>query len=64
MQIAADAVSLLDDREVRSLLVEPGVVDRDPGVEGEQLDQPLIVRRELGSALFIGEIEVPDGSAA
>ena len=35
------------------LLMEPGVIDRDAGVEGEQFDQPLIGRSELGRACLV-----------
>ena len=64
MQIATDPVPLLHDRVLGSLLMQSCIVDRDARVEGEQLDKPLIVRGELGSAGLVGQVEVSDGPAA
>lgn len=64
MQIATDAVSLLDDRVFGSLLMQPCIVDCDARVEGEQLDEPLIAGRELGRASLVSELEVAHGPAA
>ena len=47
VEVLADPLALVDDRQPLDLLVEPGVLDRDAGVEGERLDQPLVVLREL-----------------
>ena len=45
------------------LLVEAGVLDRDPGVEGERLDEPLVVLGELVGAQLVGQVEVADRCA-
>ena len=39
VQVAPDPVPLLDHGESAGLGVQPGVVDRDPGVQREQLDE-------------------------
>ena len=39
MQVLADALALLDDRQPADLLVQPRVLDRDPGMQGEALDE-------------------------
>ena len=44
--------------------VEPGVLDRDAGVEGEHLDEALVLLAELGLALLVGQVEVADRGAA
>ena len=44
----------------RPCLVEAGVLDGDPGVAREELDQPLVGRREFRGAELVGEIEVAD----
>ena len=48
VEVPTDPVALLDDREVGHLPVQPRVLDRDRGVEREDLDEPLVVRAELG----------------
>ena len=50
VEVAADPVALLGRPRGGGLLVEPGVVDGDPGVEREELDEPLVGRRELRRA--------------
>ena len=40
-------------------LVEPGVLDRNSGLGGEQLRQLLVLVRETPAALLLGEIQVP-----
>ena len=47
MEVLADPFSFVDDRQALDLLVQPGVLDGDPGMDRERLDQPLIGRREL-----------------
>ena len=39
VQVLADALALVDDGQPLDLLVQPGVLDRDPGVDGERLDE-------------------------
>ena len=48
MEVLADALALVDDRQPLDLLVQPRVLDRDAGVQREQLDEMLVGRRELG----------------
>ena len=47
VQVPADAQPLVDDRELLDLEVQPGVLDRDPGMEREHLDQLLVRLAEL-----------------
>ena len=39
MEIAPDSLPLLDDGQTLDLLMEPRVLDRDPGMQRERLDQ-------------------------
>ena len=48
VEVLADPLALLDDGQALDLLVQPGVLDRDPGVAGEELDERLVVLGELG----------------
>ena len=50
VEVLADAVPLLDHGDAPDGLVQPGILDRNPGVQGEQLDEPLVVVAELGRA--------------
>ena len=61
MEILPDPLALLHDREPLHLLVEPGVLDGDPGVAREHLD-PLVLVGE--PAVLLGEVEVADRAAA
>ena len=49
VEVAADPVALVHDRQPPNLVVESRVLDRDPGVEGEHLDHGLVVLAELGA---------------
>ena len=60
MEVAPDPVALLGHGEPPGLGVEAGVVDRDPGMPGEQLDQAQVADRELRRAALVGQIEVAD----
>ena len=60
MQVAADPVALVDDRQALHLVVQPGVLDGDPGVEGEHLDQRLVVLAELGRAQLVRQVQAAD----
>jgi len=42
VQLEREAVTLLEDRQLAAALVEPGVGDRDRGVRGQEVDQPLV----------------------
>ncbi len=48
VEITADPVSLVHDRQPADLVVQSGVLDGDPGVQREHLDQRLVLRAELG----------------
>ena len=50
VEVLADPLALVDDGQPADLLVEPGVLDGDPGMEGERLDKALVVLGEFGSA--------------
>ena len=63
VEVLADALALVDDRQALDLLVQPGVLDRDPGVDGERLDQPLVGRGELRGPGLVGEVQVADRAA-
>ena len=63
VEVLADALALVDDRQALDLLVQPGVLDRDPGVDRERLDEPLVVLGELVGARLVGQVEVADGAA-
>ena len=51
------------DGEPADRLVQPSILDRDPRVQREQLDEPLIVVAELGGGLLVGQVEVADDPA-
>ena len=46
------------------LRVESRVVDRDPGVEREDFDDPLVRVGECGRSALVGQVEVADGLTA
>ena len=58
MEVLADPGSLVDHGHPLDLLVETGVLDRDPGVKRERLDEPLVVDRELAGAALVRQVEV------
>ena len=60
VEVLADALAFVDDREPLDLLVEPRVLDRDAGMDGEGLDQRLILLGELVGAGLVREVQVPD----
>ena len=45
-------------------LVQPRVLDRDGGLRREQRDDLLVLVREVGAALLLGQVEVPVGDPA
>ena len=53
VEVLADPLALVDDRQPLDLLVQPGVLDRDAGVEREHLDEGLVVLAELGGAELV-----------
>ena len=62
MEVLADALALVDDRQLLDLLVQPRILDRDPGVPREQLDEPL-VRLLNSAAALVGQVQVADRAA-
>ena len=60
MEVSADAVPLIEDRQPTDLVVQPGTVDGDPCVEREDLDQRLVIRAEIDGALLIGQVQPAD----
>ncbi len=64
MQVASDAFALGHHAQGGQAIVEPGVLDGDAGVAGEQLDQALVAVGELGGALLVGQVQVADRPAA
>ena len=60
VEVLADALALIDDRQSLDLLVQMGILDRDPGVDGKRLDEALVSLGELGGADLVGEIQVAD----
>ena len=63
VEVLADALALVDDGQPLDLLVQAGVLDRDPGVDRERLHEALVRLGELGGADLVGEIQVADGAA-
>ena len=63
VEVLADPLALLDDREALDLVVEARVLDRDPGVDREHLDEALVVVGERLVARLVGEVQVADGPA-
>ena len=63
VQVAADPLALLDDGQALDLLVEPGVLDGDAGVQGEHLDEPLVVLGEVAGGLLVGQVQPADRPA-
>ena len=62
VQVAADPISLIHDRQPLDLLVEARVLDRDARVQGKRLDQRLIVRAELGASCLLVRYRPPTTS--
>ena len=63
VEVLGDPVAFVDDRETLELLVEPRVLHGDPGVQGEGLDERLVLRGEFGRADLVGEVEPPERDA-
>ena len=63
VEVLADALALVDDRQPLDLLVQAGVLDGDAGVDGERLDEPLVGLGELGGAGLVGQVQVADRAA-
>ena len=63
MEVLADPVAFFDHRESSDGLVQPRVLDRDAGMQREELGQPLVVVAELVGRLLVREVEVTDDPA-
>src|SRR5262249_24121534 len=59
-----ESVAFGDDRELTTLLVQPGVRDRDRRVRREQLGQLLVEDAELLRAFLLREVERADHAFA
>ena len=57
VEVAADPIPLVDDGEAAYLVVQPRVVDRDPRVQREHLDQRLVIGAELGRTELVRQVE-------
>src|SRR5438067_11820230 len=57
-------MALLEDGHALRLPVEPRVLDRDRGLGCERRHGLLVLARELGDALLLGQIEVAQGLPA
>ena len=64
MEVAADPLTLVDDGQALDLIMEPGVVDRDAGMEREHLDEGLVILAEFGGVELVREIQPTDDLAA
>ena len=51
------------DGQALELLVEAGILHRDPGVERERLDEGLVVLGEFGRVDLVGQVEVAERDA-
>ncbi len=60
MQLAPDALALLDHGQLADALVQSSVLDRDGSVTGERLDQLQVGLAERSSVPPIGQVEVAD----
>ena len=58
MQVAGDAVTVIEHTHDADPVVEPGVLDRDAGGECEGLGQRLVLVGERSRTLLVGQIEV------
>ena len=56
MQVLRDPFPFVDDRESLQLLVQSRILHRDPGVEGEGLDERPIFLAELVGPDPVGEV--------
>ena len=63
VEVLGDALPFVDDRQSLELLVEAGVLHRDPGVQGERLDQRPILLAELVPARLVGQVQPAQGDA-
>ena len=63
VQVPANPVPLVDDRQLLDLLVEAGVLDRDARMQRERLDQRLVIGAELGRTLLVRQVQTPDDLA-
>ena len=64
VEVAADPLALVDDRQPPNLIVEPGVVDRDAGMEREHLHEGLVILAEFGGVELVREVQPTDDLAA
>ena len=60
VQVRGDPFPFVDDRQALQLLVEPGVLHGDPGMQGERLDERLVFPAELAGGDLVGQVEPPE----
>ena len=63
MQVLGDAIAFVDDGQALELLVEAGVLHRDPGMQGEGLDERPILLAELVRSGLVGQVQPAQGDA-
>ena len=63
VEVAADPLALVDDRQALHLVMKSGVVDGDAGVEREHLDEGLVVLAEFGGIELVREVQPTDDLA-
>ena len=63
MEVLGDPLPLVDDGEPLELLVQPGVLHRDPGVQREGLDERQVLLAELGGTDLVGQVEPAERDA-
>src|ERR1700694_2017203 len=64
MQVHADPVPLLENRNALGLLIESRVLDCDCGLSGQGRDGLLILETECRPAMLFGQIEIAQRRAA
>src|SRR5664279_1349939 len=57
VQVLRDPLPLVDDCQSLELLMQPRVLDGDSGVEGECLDERLVLFAELSATDLVGQVE-------
>jgi hypothetical protein len=63
VQLAGQPAPLLDQRQLAAVLEQPGLVDGDGSVRGQQHHRRLVARGEGVGALLVGQVEGADDVA-
>jgi hypothetical protein len=64
MTLSCDALAVLEHGHVLEACLQARIVDGDAGRRRQHHGQPLVLRAELGPALFVSEIEAADRLSA